>query len=71
MDYLDRATAPLSETEWNRIDETIVSSARTVLIGRRVVEVLGPLGAGAYTIPYSVYTGKSGAGVDITGQRKI
>ena len=68
MDYLDRATAPLSETEWNRIDETTVSSARTVLVGRRVVEVLGPLGVGAYTIPYSVYTGKSGAGVDMTGE---
>jgi uncharacterized linocin/CFP29 family protein len=68
MDYLDRATAPISEAEWNRIDEAIISSARTTLVGRRVVEVLGPLGAGAYNIPFAVYKGKMVAGVDMTGE---
>lgn len=68
MDYLDRATAPLSEAEWNRIDETIVSAARTTLVGRRVVEALGPLGVGTYNIPFSVYTGKNAASADMTGE---
>lgn len=68
MDYLDRASAPLSDAEWNKIDATVVSAARPVLIGRRVIEVLGPLGAGAYNVPFSVYTGKSVAGIDMTGE---
>lgn len=68
MDYLDRATAPLAEAEWSRIDEAIISSARTTMVGRRVVDVLGPLGAGAYSVPFSVYKGKKAAGVDMTGE---
>ncbi len=68
MDYLDRATAPLTEAEWSRIDEAVVSSARNTMVGRRVVEVLGPLGAGAFSVPFSVFRGKQAAGVDMTGE---
>jgi len=68
MDYLDRKSAPLTEGEWSRLDETTVSSARSKLIGRRIMEVLGPLGAGAYNVPFSVYSNKYSAEIDLTGE---
>jgi uncharacterized linocin/CFP29 family protein len=69
MEFLDRQAAPLTEEEWRRIDEAVVSTARQVLNGRRVVEVLGPLGSGAYSVPYSVFSGKSTAGIDLVGDQ--
>ena len=44
MDFLDRDAAPLTSAEWTRIDEAVVKTARQSLVGRRVIEVLGPLG---------------------------
>lgn len=69
MEFLDRQSAPLNNGEWNRLDEAVVSTARQILVGRRVVEVLGPLGSGAYSVPYSVFSGKSVAGLDMIGDQ--
>lgn len=68
MDFLDRNAAPLTEAEWARIDEAVVSTARRTLIGRKIVDVLGPLGSGVYSIPYSVFNSKSTAGIDLVGE---
>lgn len=68
MDYLDRKSAPLTDGEWARLDEAVVNTARSMLVGRRIVEVLGPLGSGVYSIPYSVFSGKTAAGVDMVGE---
>lgn len=70
MDYLDRKAAPLTDAEWTRIDEAVVGTATRMLIGRRVVEVLGPLGSGVYSIPYSVFNGKTTAGIDMVGEKE-
>ncbi len=67
MEFLDRNAAPLTSEEWNRVDAAVVSTARQILVGRRVVEVLGPLGSGVYSVPYSVFSGKSSAGIDMIG----
>lgn len=69
MEYLDRKSAPLTDAEWGRLDQTVVSAARKILIGRRVIEVLGPLGSGTYSVPYSVFAGKSAAGIDMLGDQ--
>jgi len=68
MDILDRNAAPLTENEWSRIDEAVVSTARRMLVGRKVIEVLGPLGSGVYSIPYSIFSGKSATGIDMVGE---
>ncbi|HKZ17356.1 MAG TPA: family 1 encapsulin nanocompartment shell protein [Geobacteraceae bacterium] len=70
MDFLDRKSAPLSGEEWHRIDEAVVETARSMLVGRRVLSILGPLGAGIYSLPYSVFSGKTQAGVDMTGEQE-
>ena len=68
MDYLDRSSAPLADAEWNKIDASVISSARDILVGRKFLNLLGPLGAGAYDVPFSVYTGKTSVGIDMTGE---
>lgn len=70
MDILDRSSAPLTGEEWRRIDEAVVKTARTMLVGRRLVEVLGPLGPGVYSMPYAIFTGRQPAGIDMIGDRE-
>jgi len=70
MDILDRQSAPLTPEEWARIDEAVVNTARSMLVGRRVISILGPLGAGVYSMPYSVFSGKTQAGVDMIGEKE-
>ena len=68
MDYLDRKSAPLTDGEWARVDQAVVETARTMLVARRVIDVLGPMGSGVYSIPYSVFSGKSPTGIDMVGE---
>jgi len=50
-DYLMREEAPLSTEEWAKLDEVVVDVARRLLVGRRVIHLIGPLGAGVQTVP--------------------
>lgn len=64
MDFLDRASAPLTAEEWDLIDQQVVKAAKEVMVARRVIDVLGPLGPGVYSFPYSYYSsGKSVIGL--------
>jgi uncharacterized linocin/CFP29 family protein len=68
VEILDRKSAPLRDQDWARLDEAVVSVAKRTLVGRRIIEVLGPLGAGVYSMPYSVFSGKTAVGVDLVGE---
>lgn len=70
MDILNRSSAPLTGDEWQRLDEAVVKTARTMLVGRKLIEVLGPLGPGVYSIPYAIFSGRQSAGVDMIGDRE-
>jgi uncharacterized linocin/CFP29 family protein len=50
MDYLARETSPISTQLWQQIDAAVVSVARNVLTGRRVLHLVGPLGPGADSV---------------------
>lgn len=50
-DYLMRDGAPLTEAEWESIDSTVVAVAKQHLVGRRVLHIFGPLGAGIQSVP--------------------
>ncbi len=69
MDILDRKSAPLTGEEWERIDEAVVKTARTMLVGRKMIEVLGPLGPGVYSMPHAVFSGRKEVGIDMIGDR--
>jgi uncharacterized linocin/CFP29 family protein len=46
MRYLPREDAPISGRTWHALDQAVVSSAKSQLAGRRVLEIEGPLGFG-------------------------
>ncbi|MGD9517906.1 MAG: family 1 encapsulin nanocompartment shell protein [Armatimonadota bacterium] len=50
-DYLARDASPLSDEQWQQLDELVVSTAKKLLVGRRVLPLYGPLGAGPAGIP--------------------
>ena len=50
-DYLMRSAVPLSDSEWEAIDQVVVSAARQFLVGRRLLDLVGPFGAGMEVIP--------------------
>lgn len=56
MSYSSRyPDAPLSDGEWNDLQETVINHARRTLVGRRVLDIYGPLGSGIQAIMNDVY----------------
>jgi uncharacterized linocin/CFP29 family protein len=54
-EYLMRDDAPFSAEEWAKLDAMVVGVAKKLLIGRRVVELFGPLGAGTQLVQVNQY----------------
>ncbi len=50
MEFLMRDDAPFTQEQWEKIDATLISSARQVLTGRKFIKIYGPLGAGVQSI---------------------
>jgi uncharacterized linocin/CFP29 family protein len=74
MEFLSRTTSPVTGDLWRQIDEVTVSAARNVLIGRRVLTLTGPLGAGTGSVPIDDYDQKAevaSEGYIVTRGRKI
>src|SRR4051794_18755450 len=66
-DYLLRDQAPLTDAEWAQVDSVAEETARRALVGRRIVPVLGPLGAGVEVVPDYVFRGTERGGLNLTG----
>jgi uncharacterized linocin/CFP29 family protein len=69
-DFLGHAENPLREDEWARLNETVIQVARRSLVGRRILDIYGPLGAGVQTVPHDEYTGVTPGAVDIVGEQE-
>ena len=52
MDYLARESSPFENSFWKDIDKTVIKTASRTLIGRRFLNIYGPLGAGAISVQY-------------------
>ena len=50
-----RDEAPLTAEQWRVVDATLSQVAGRVLVGRRILDLYGPLGFGAYTVPLYTY----------------
>lgn len=66
-----REDAPLTAEEWARIDETVVRTARNRLVGRRFINILGPLGPGAQCVPRDVFASTNTGSVSVLGEEDI
>ena len=51
MDYLARESAPFSPETWEKIDSAVIDNAKKHMVCRRFLNIYGPLGPGASTVP--------------------
>ncbi|HGJ64626.1 TPA: bacteriocin [bacterium] len=49
-EYLGRNDSPLSSDNWSAIDQVVTESAKKRLIGRKFIDITGPLGVGTQMI---------------------
>lgn len=49
--YLARDDAPFGDEIWSKLDEIVVSAAKTQLSGRRILDIEGPYGLGLKSVP--------------------
>lgn len=68
MDFLGHHENPLLEEEWERLNQTVIEVARRSLVGRRFIDLYGPLGAGVQTVPHDQFTGVEAGAVDLVGE---
>jgi uncharacterized linocin/CFP29 family protein len=66
-EYLQREQAPFAPAEWAAIDQTVVRTAQTVLVGRRFLSLVGPFGAGIEALPNDTLGGAGGGHIDLLG----
>jgi len=57
---LMRGDAPLTDAQWQLIDATVSEVIGRVVVGRRILDLYGPLGFGAYTVPLYTYNSANG-----------
>lgn len=69
-EFLGHHENPLHPEEWSRLTETVIQVAQRALVGRRLVDIYGPLGPGVQTVPYDEFTGISPGALDIVGEEK-
>lgn len=67
-DFLQRDQAPLTSEQWTVIDEAVVRAAQSVLIGRRIMPLVGPFGAGVEVLPSDTVRGSGQGAVDLLGE---
>lgn len=68
MDKLRRfPDSPLSESQWKDMDEIVVEMAKRQLIGRRFIDIYGPLGEGVQTVSNDVYDETYEGGISLRG----
>lgn len=68
MDYFMRGDAPLSEGQWAALDRAVVETARSALVGRRILPLVGPYGAGLQALPDDTVEVDGLGQVDLLGQ---
>lgn len=59
---------PLSDPQLTRLQAEIVREARRTLVGRRFINVFGPLGAGVESISFDTYDEDENAEIHLEGQ---
>ncbi len=67
-DFLRPSDNPLSESEWHKLSETAICAARRTLVGRRFLDLYGPLGAGAQALPHDQFPAAGAGTLDLPGE---
>jgi uncharacterized linocin/CFP29 family protein len=66
--FLTHEHLPLSPERWRDLNMAVVEVARRRLVGRRFLDLYGPLGAGVQSVHNDVFTGADRAAIGILGE---
>jgi len=66
-----RSEAPLTNEEWERIDQAVVDAASGRLVGRRFINVFGPLGSGVDCIHQDTFAGADVGGISLLAEEDV
>ena len=67
-DFLGRDQSPLTPDQWQAFDDIVVGIARRTLVGRRMLDVFGPLGPGYQVAPNDRFQGRTVGAIDMLGE---
>lgn len=68
MNKIDKfPDSPMSAVQWEQMNEIIVEAAKKQLIGRRFIDIYGPIGEGVQSINVDIYEELQGGGIDLNG----
>lgn len=68
MDYLMHRENPLTDEDFKRLHEAAIQAAKRRLVGRRFINLYGPMGPGVQAIAYDEFTGTETGHLDIVGE---
>lgn len=66
-DYLQTSGEPLTSAQWEALRDTVLTTARASLVDRRIISLVGPLGAGVEAVPSDLLTSASSGEIDVLG----
>ncbi|HKF55398.1 MAG TPA: family 1 encapsulin nanocompartment shell protein [Blastocatellia bacterium] len=59
---------PLTDVEWQEVNSVVTDIARRRLVGRRLIDIYGPLGAGVQTIVHDYFDGTTIGRIGLMGE---
>ena len=69
-EYLQRDQAPLTSGQWSTLDAAAITTARSLLVGRRFISLVGPFGPGVESLPSDTLSGTSTGQIDLLGNEE-
>lgn len=69
MDKVNRfPDSPLQSKEWEQLDETMIETAKKQLIGRRFLDIYGPLGSGVQSVTNDIFDESLTGNISLRGE---
>jgi uncharacterized linocin/CFP29 family protein len=67
VDFLQRDQAPLTSGQWTALDQAVVQTTQALVVGRRVISLVGPFGLGVEVLPSDTLAGTTTGQIDLLG----
>ncbi len=65
--FLQREQAPLTGGQWTALDQTVIQTAQSALVGRRFLSLVGPFGSGVEAVPTDTLRDSTRGQIDLLG----
>lgn len=62
------SNSPFDRPEWARLESTVIEAARRQLVGRRFIDIYGPLGEGIQSVSNDIFEESHGGGISLRGE---